>query len=151
MAALHEGEVRVLKSEYEEDYLAIPIEAALIAYWRGKLADQLSTDDMKQMLLNREKRDRGGNHITIVPPQLYGKMSESERNGIAGKKISYALLALGGIIRPDAATYFVTVDSPHATFIRQQAGLGPHDFHVTLGFAPNDIHDHPKDRTTWLN
>ncbi len=142
--------VKTLQSEDGEPYLAIPVDAALISDYRRKLGRRMEYKQYNQALLNREERDGKIHHITIVPPQEYKTLDADAIGSIEGKPVALALTGLGEVKRNDAQCCFVTVFSPHAALLRTRVGLGRQDFHVTLGFHPHDIHDHPKDPTTWF-
>lgn len=45
-------------------------------------------------------------------------------------------------------SYFVVVKWPQAQQLRNELGLPPKDFHITLGFTTRDIHEHRKDHNT---
>ncbi|KAL0138893.1 hypothetical protein V8B55DRAFT_1518818 [Mucor lusitanicus] len=51
-------------------------------------------------------------------------------------------LGLGSIESVQAKTYYKVIYWPHGQMIRQYVGLGKSNFHVTVGFAPRDVHQY---------
>ena len=142
--------IRTLTSEEGLPYLAIPIEAALVTGYRKKLGALISHEKFTEALKNREARDGLIHHLTIVPPQQYETLSKEQIASFEDKTVQVALTGLGHIPGKDATCYFVTADCAHAALLRTKAGLDKHDFHITIGFDPVDIHGQPKTSATWM-
>ncbi|KAK4516518.1 uncharacterized protein ATC70_011490 [Mucor velutinosus] len=51
-------------------------------------------------------------------------------------------LGLGSTESADAKTYYKVIYWPQGQMIRQYVGLGKSNFHVTVGFAPRDVHQY---------
>lgn len=51
-------------------------------------------------------------------------------------------LGLGSTESADAKTYYKVIYWPHGQMLRQYVGLGKSNFHVTVGFAPRDVHQY---------
>ncbi|GAN03972.1 hypothetical protein MAM1_0052d03428 [Mucor ambiguus] len=51
-------------------------------------------------------------------------------------------LGLGSTESANAKTYYKVIYWPHGQTIRQYVGLGTSNFHVTVGFAPRDVHQY---------
>lgn len=51
-------------------------------------------------------------------------------------------LGLGSTELADAKTYYKVIYWPHGQTMRQHVGLGKSNFHVTVGFAPRDVHQY---------
>lgn len=49
-------------------------------------------------------------------------------------------LGMGSCQEKDAITYFRVLYWPLGQLIRHHVGLGPSHFHITVGFAPHDLH-----------
>ncbi len=142
--------IRTLTSEEGLPYLAIPIEAALVTGYRKKLGALIGHEKFTRALKNREVRDGLMHHLTIVPPLEYETLNKEQIAKFEGKTVQLALTGLGCIPGKDASCYFVTAVCPHAALLRTKASLGEHDFHITLGFDPVDIHGQPKTSVTWM-
>ncbi|KAL9550468.1 hypothetical protein MBANPS3_004712 [Mucor bainieri] len=51
-------------------------------------------------------------------------------------------LGLGSTESANAKTYYKVIYWPHGQMMRQFVGLGMSNFHVTVGFAPRDVHQY---------
>lgn len=99
---------------------------------------QILTDDFIQYRENQAARDLRMFHMTLLSPKEYLHLKDKKIN--FGKLLALELIGLGEVKKDDKATYFVVAQSMESQFYRQQLGLQQKDFHVTLGFSPNDIY-----------
>jgi hypothetical protein len=146
---VHRLPIKVLTDQTGIKYLGAMIDSDFLNPYLKQLK-KIAKSDFEVSLSNRKKRDGFGHHLTIISPPEFSKMSSKNIKSLEGKKILFALTGFGAVQLDGRASYYVTVFSPHAALLRQNANLGPRDFHVTLGFNPQDIHDHPKDESTWV-
>jgi hypothetical protein len=86
---------------------------------------------------NQASRDHGEFHMTLINPYEYQAIDQSK---IAiGETITITLKGLGRVAKGGKEAYFVVVESSQAQSHRQQLELASKDFHVTLGFNPEDV------------
>lgn len=106
-----------------------------------------------QLLENRKKRDGDSYHITIIPSKEMTKdiLSQIDLNNLNSIPINLYDFGVGKIELLDNMVFYVVVYSMVFDQIRTQFNLGPKDFHITLGFKLNDIHDRPKNFNTITN
>lgn len=142
------GEIKEHTSATGKPFLAIPVESRAVDKWRRKLGRRKGHEEYSRILANRTARDGNMHHMTIVTPDEYVVLSPEQIDIVTGRNVQFALIGLGHFKRDRAQTCFVVAKCPHAALLRSRAGLGAHDFHVTLGFDPEDIHDCPKDEST---
>jgi hypothetical protein len=65
-----------------------------------------------------------------------------------GKQGHFNLGDLGRVEKNGAESFYILISSPFGDYLRSVAGLQKKDFHLTLGFDPEDIHVLPKDAST---
>jgi len=146
---IERGFLKKLTSADGETYLGISIAPGGVTSYGKRWIRSLQTAEVSKLSQNREKRDGNGFHITIVSPPEYETLSEEQLKKLDHGEITYVKTGLGRRIQSDAQTYYITVLSTHGDYIRKSLGLPKKDLHITLGFDPHDIHDIPKDETTW--
>jgi len=94
-------------------------------------------DDFLLYRRYQSERDHQTFHMTLVNPYEYQALTKD--TDISGT-FSVSLRGLGRVSQDNKATYFVVAQSPEAASYRQTLTLAKKDFHVTLGFYPNDIY-----------
>ena len=85
----------------------------------------------------QSKRDHHTFHMTLVNPYEYQTLSKSVA---IGTRLSVSLRGLARVSVGDKTAYFVVAQSSQAKNYRQSLVLTDKDFHVTLGFYPNDVY-----------
>lgn len=92
-------------------------------------------------------RDHHTFHVTLINPYEFQAITKTIK---FGDKLSVTLLGLGRVLKEEQATYFVVAQSPEAQYFRQKLVLPAKDFHVTLGFKPEDIFGVSKNETSLI-
>ncbi|MCJ8320979.1 MAG: hypothetical protein MJK12_15175 [Colwellia sp.] len=105
-------------------------------------------DKFQQYRSNQSQRDHGMFHLTIINPSEYQFIDKAKIT--LGEQYSVTLLGLGKVAKSRQESYFVVAQSPDAQLFRQQNVLSLKDFHITLGFFPQDIYGVKKDKSTLL-
>ncbi|GHE98785.1 hypothetical protein [Thalassotalea profundi] len=118
--------------------------AHLKAHLKAQLNEQYP--DFRQ---NQMNRDHGQFHMTLVNPFEYQKIDKNQI--IQGRKFMVTLHGLGKVEKDNSATYFVVASSEDGRRFRDSLLLSPKDFHVTLGFNPNDIYSERKNLATLID
>lgn len=104
------------------------------------LADILK-NDFVTFRQGQQTRDHNQFHITIVNPYEYKDLSEKQTNLLkSGIELCFNLLGLGTASNAKSQTYFVVAASSEGQKLRAALGLNEKDFHVTLGFKPQDVY-----------
>jgi len=145
--------VSKLQDNQGQVYLGAKVNSAELAIYLDKLA-QLLGDDFQQYRAFQAARDHQLFHMTLVSPPEYqladkdlvAKLLSLEKNN----QLIVNLLGLGTVKQNDKETFFVVAQSDNGQLIRQQFLLKKKDFHITLGFKPNDIYGVTKDRSTLI-
>lgn len=89
----------------------------------------------------QQTRDHNQFHITIVNPYEYKDLSATQANLLKSEiELSFNLLGLGTASNEKSQTYFVVAESSQGQKLRVALGLKEKDFHVTLGFKPQDVY-----------
>lgn len=109
----------------------------------------LLNDDFVQYRQNQARRDHQTFHVTLVNPFEYRDLDQ--KNIQLDQSINIRLLGLGRVSKKDKNTFFVVVESSQAQFYRQRLALVNKDFHITLGFNPQDIYGVSKGVDTLLD
>lgn len=115
-------------------------------------------DQFKQYRAKQEARDHHLFHMTLLSPKEYQladknlikKILGSSANEQEFKSINVELLGLGTVKEVVKQTYFVVAQSTDAQLLRHSLSLNSKDFHVTLGFNPNDIYGVKKGKNTLI-
>jgi 2H phosphodiesterase-like protein len=104
------------------------------------LADILKNDFVTYRQ-GQQTRDHNQFHITIVNPYEYKDLGEKQANLLKSDiELSFNLLGLGTASNEKSQTYFVVAASNEGQKLRAALGLNAKDFHVTLGFKPQDVY-----------
>lgn len=98
----------------------------------------LLTTDFTDYRHHQASRDHGQFHMTLINPYEYQVIDQSKV--AIGETVTITLKGLGRVAKDDKETYFVVVESKIAQLYRQKITLNAKDFHVTLGFKPQDVH-----------
>ena len=104
-------------------------------------------DDFSRYRQYQSERDLKSFHMTLINPYEYQAVT---KDIAIGTILSVSLSGLGRVSLKDKTTYFVVAQSPQATCYRQNLLLTDKDFHVTLGFYPNDIYGVDKGMATLI-
>ena len=104
-------------------------------------------DDFIRYRQHQSERDHQTFHMTLINPYEYKTVTKEID---IGTMLSVSLSGLGRVSIKDKTTYFVVAQSPQATSYRQNLMLTDKDFHVTLGFYPNDIYGVSKGAATLI-
>ncbi len=121
--------------------------------------EQLLGDDFPKYRALQAARDHQQFHMTLLSPREYQladkvlveKLLAPDFNSNFSSSLNVTLLGLGKVEQDNKRTFFVIAQSADAQLIRQQFLLKSKDFHVTLGFNPNDIYGVKKDSSTLID
>lgn len=94
-------------------------------------------------------RDQQTFHITLVNPYEYQTINKAQLK--LPEQFRVILHGLGHVENDEKNSYFVVASSADGQFIRQNLLLKNKDFHVTLGFFPDDIYGVSKGQDTLIN
>ena len=139
-------------------YLGGVISRAELSPYLMQLKDLLK-DDFDGFRENQAARDHQSFHMTLLSPQEYQLADKTiienllslDVNSNFSNQLNVTLLGLGQAEQRNKKTFFVVAQSGDAQLIRQQFLLQAKDFHVTLGFSPNDVYGVKKDRSTLID
>jgi len=120
---------------------------------------QLLAEDFNHYRALQAARDHQLFHLTILSPKEYQladkaiieKLLTPGFNKSFSSQLNVTLLGLGKAEQDNNTTFFVVAQSADAQLIRQRFLLSAKDFHITLGFTPNDIYGVKKDRSTLID
>jgi len=145
--------VSKLQDNQGQVYLGAKVNSAELVIYLHKLA-QLLGDDFQQYRALQAARDHQLFHMTLLSPneyQLADKgLVEKLLSSAENNQLTVNLLGLGTVKLDDKETFFVVAQSTSGQFIRQRLLLKNKDFHITLGFKPNDIYGVTKDSSTLI-
>jgi hypothetical protein len=137
-------QTELLRSKHGADYLAARVGVAHLQPFLDQLRRYLGDDEYERYSRNRRDRDGGHYHVTTVSPPECEALEADNIEALASQSVSLELEAIGGVTANDDSAYFVIVRSVELDAVRKGLGLTPIDFHVTLGFDGEDVHDVPK-------
>jgi len=143
--------LRITVSELRDNsglvYLGGVVSKAVLAPYLKEL-ELILGDKFEQYRRHQSQRDHGLFHLTLINPNEYQFIDKSKVN--LGQQYTVTLLGLGKVSKTQQDSYFVVAQSSDAQLFRQQQVLPFKDFHVTLGFFPQDIYGVSKGKTTLL-
>lgn len=149
--------VTTLHDSQGQFYLGAVVSRAELLPYLTQL-EQILGDNFQQYRAMQAARDHQLFHMTLLSPMEYQladkalveKLLSPGFNKQFPNQLNVNLLGLGKVEREDQTTFFVVAQSSDAQLIRQQFLLKNKDFHVTLGFNPNDIYGVKKDKSTLI-
>ncbi|XQW86511.1 hypothetical protein ACOYR1_07255 [Thalassotalea piscium] len=128
-------------------YLGGVVNKAIVAVYlnqmKARLNEQYTSFRQNQMI-----RDHNEFHVTFINPYEYQKINKKDL--IENQTFTVSLHGLGRVKKGDDETYFVVASSDQGQRFRETFLLDKKDFHVTLGFNPNDIYTERKNLDTLL-
>lgn len=152
MTALVTGVVVTLSGSKSGEYLGVDITDFDLQPYLQYLRTVTSEKRAEELTGNQRCRDHERFHITIIAPnEMTALEGSADVSWLCGHCISFTLLGLGKIEVGDNQSYFVVAESSEAQRIRKLFGLKDRDFHITIGFAPDDIQDVRKDKSTLID
>ncbi|WDE03247.1 hypothetical protein SG34_017805 [Thalassomonas viridans] len=128
-------------------YLGGKISEAVLAPYLAQLKQELGAD-YALFRENQGKRDHFSFHMTLINPYEYQNLNIGPEQ--LKQPLTVQLLGLGRVSAGKKSSYYVVARSQDGQFFRQKHLLPAKDFHVTLGFNPQDVHGVSKGMETLL-
>lgn len=141
-----EGVSRMVPQKHKS-YYGMRVNEELVAEhvnaWINELSEEAS--DMEQAKIERD----GGYsfHITVLSPKETRQLRKSGTI-IEEQDFAYTLSGIGQAVDGEKEAWYIVVKSDEMNNYRNELGLPPKDFHITLGFKNSDVHTMPKDDST---
>ncbi|ASP49004.1 hypothetical protein [Cognaticolwellia beringensis] len=130
-------------------YLGGKVSIAELSRYLEQLKTELGEEQFAIYRQHQAARDQQTFHVTLVNPYEYQTIDKAKLT--TQTQFRVILHGLGRVENDDKKSYFVVASSPDGQFIRQKLLLKNKDFHVTLGFFPDDIYGVSKGRDTLMN
>jgi len=142
--------IEVLTTRSGMPYIGCSIDEYLIEPYLQELREH--TNRKYNILRNNQiERDLDEFHITLLSPREFSKLSKIFRKRILQyieQRIEFDFFGLGKTVKNSNVSYFIVLESNKAKDIRTSLGLPTRDFHITLGFDEQDIHNVSKSKAT---
>lgn len=129
-------------------YLGGKVSEAELSQYLAHLKRELGEKKYAVYRQYQAARDHHSFHVTLINPYEYQNIDQSQLEFPLQFRVS--LHGLGKVVSGDKQSYFVVASSPDGQFIRQNFLLKNKDFHVTLGFYPEDLYGVSKGRDTLI-
>ncbi|TWX73623.1 hypothetical protein [Colwellia sp. C1TZA3] len=129
-------------------YLGGKISLADLSLYLKQLKSALGEEQYAIYRQYQAARDQQTFHITLVNPYEYQTINKTQLK--LPKQFRVVLHGLGRVENDEKKSYFVVASSADGQFIRQNLLLKNKDFHVTLGFYPDDIYGVSKGQDTLI-
>ncbi len=142
-------EISELKDNSGLVYLGGKVSAAQLSGYLEQLKSELGAEQYAIYRQHQAARDHQSFHVTLVNPYEYQIINKDKLKLSAQFRV--ILHGLGRVEQEEKTSYFIVVSSPDGQFIRQKSLLKNKDFHITLGFLPDDIYGVSKGRDTLIN
>jgi hypothetical protein len=130
-------------------YLGGKVSLADLSGYLEQLKTVLGEDKYAVYRQYQAARDQQTFHITLVNPYEYKTINKAQIKLPAQFRV--ILHGLGRVENDEKKSYFVVASSADGQFIRQNLLLKNKDFHVTLGFFPDDMYGVSKGQDTLIN
>jgi hypothetical protein len=129
-------------------YLGGKVSTAELSGYLEQLKSQLGAEQYAIYRSHQAARDQQSFHVTLINPYEYQALNKTALK--LPRQFRVILHGLGRVETDDKSSYFVVASSSDGQFIRQNLLLNNKDFHVTLGFYPDDIYGVSKGRDTLI-
>ena len=130
-------------------YLGGKVSAVQLNAYLAQLKSELGAEQYAIYRQHQAARDHQSFHVTLVNPYEYQVVNKEKLKLSAQFRV--ILHGLGRVEQEDKKSYFIVASSPDGQFIRQKLLLKNKDFHITLGFLPDDIYGVSKGLDTLIN
>lgn len=130
-------------------YLGGKVAESELSQYLEQLEQELGTEKFVIYRQHQAARDHQSFHVTLVNPYEYQTINKEKLK--SSQKFRVTLHGLGKVAKGSKSSFFVVASSPDGQFIRQNLLLKNKDFHVTLGFYPEDVFGVSKGRDTLIN
>jgi hypothetical protein len=129
-------------------YLGGKVSTAELSGYLEQLKNQLGAEQYAIYRSHQATRDQQSFHVTLINPYEYQTINKAALK--LPRQFRVILHGLGRVETDEKSSYFVVASSSDGQFIRQNLLLNNKDFHVTLGFYPDDIYGVSKGRDTLI-
>lgn len=130
-------------------YLGGKVSEVELGRYLSQLKGELGKEQYITYREHQAARDHQSFHVTFVNPYEYQTINKEKLK--ISQKIRFTLHGLGKVEKDNKTSYFVVASSSDGQFMRQNLLLKNKDFHVTLGFYPDDVYGVGKGRDTLIN
>lgn len=140
-------------------YVGVQQSKGLMDPLRAKLSELIGAEEFERVESYKMKRD-GENkwHSTFLMYKEYKALDMEQRKLYRiGEEIEYSITGIGKatgigkVTGEPSVCYYATLNVPYLANVWESLGLETvqfRDYHITLGFAPEDVHEVDKsDRT----
>ncbi len=127
-------------------YIGGKVPTAELSGYLEQLKSHLGAAQYAIYRSHQAARDQQSFHVTLINPYEYQILNKAALK--LPRQFRVILHGLGQVETDDKSSYFVVASSSDGQFIRQNLLLNNKDFHVTLGFYPDDIYGVSKGRDT---
>jgi len=134
-------QIKELKDNSGLVYIGAAVSKADLSPFLKELKSELKGEFVKYRQ-NQASRDHQQFHLTLINPYEYQSIDSLRSAQLlkVDQYINVSLLGLGKASKEKKTTFFVVAQSSDAKFYRQKFMLPNKDFHVTLGFEPQDVY-----------
>ena len=141
-------EISELKDSSGLVYLGGKVSAAELSGYLAQLKNELGEEQYVIYRQHQSARDHQSFHVTLINPYEYQTLNKEKIKKLSSFRVT--LHGVGRVAKGDKESYFVVTSSADGQFIRQNLLLKNKDFHVTLGFSPDDVFGVSKGRDTLI-
>jgi len=147
--------VTYLKDRLGNNYLGLDIPFEIVEPYLNELKNHLTSEEFLIYTKNQQLRDGGHNHITVINVMDFNKLAKemgfdkfvNSLEPIFHYEIDdLEMIGVGQATKETNTAYFIVCESEKLDAIRTRFGLPKHDFHITIGFNPKDVHGVPKNK-----
>jgi hypothetical protein len=146
----HCGKVTEIKSQSGEEYLGVYIPEPFVLPCVRAMSNFMNDDSVAVYRRNQNIRDDGSYHMSILDPREYPTHKSKLTAHVEETYVWLRLIGLGRQTSDSDETYYCIVRCEGADILRNKAGLGLKDMHITLGFRKRDLYGVPKGESTLI-
>lgn len=140
----------LLTNSDNKTYIGCHIKQTSIIRYLRVLRRMLGDDIYVFYRKNKYKRDQGLFHITAINADEYQLLKLKNIDFNLNQNFEVRLYGIGRTRNAESVTYYIIVQSEQLHKYRKLFRLKPHDFHITLGYNPDDIHNVSKGNETLI-
>lgn len=138
-----------LKDRVNNNYLGLNVPNDLIDPFLDELKSLIGEGDFEIFTKNQQLRDGGKFHLTVINVSDYNNLNSelgidkfiNSLEPVFHYEIDdLKMKGIGTSAKHDSRCFYVVCQSDKLTAIRERFSLEEHDFHITIGFNPKDVH-----------
>lgn len=145
--ATFRGKLSLLPKLGQSRFVGVYVDSEILLEFLGRLA---SIDRGRECIENHHSKYNGEYHVTLIDSNEFQFCSALTVLELIGIEVEINVLGLGKAAKGGAICFFLVCESVELAALRGVMKLPPKDFHITLGFSDQDLHQVSKGRSSLI-